>query len=89
MRDTTISQLIDALECEIEAIKKRGGANPIEVLGGPFKGQSDSKHLYVFPVSHDAYVRDDCPIKIVFGARRAKGNGRGLGRGYSHHCFRP
>jgi len=73
MRDTAISELVDAVECEIEAIKKRGGSNSIEVLGGPFAGQSDNKHLYVFPASKDSYVRDDCPIKIVVGEGASEG----------------
>lgn len=42
MGNTTISRLIEALECEVEAVKKRGESNVIEALKTQSDGQFDN-----------------------------------------------
>ncbi len=81
MGEEIILRLIEALECEIQAIKKRGATSSIEVLGGQCKGQCDNNHIYVFPVSNDVYVRDDSPIKVVVGQQESNGMVVSLGEG--------
>ena len=81
MQSETISKMIEALELEIKAIKKRGGSKSIEVMGGQLKGKSDNNYLYAFLIDTDVYLRDDSPIKIVIGKEEAKGIVVSLGEG--------
>ena len=81
MQSETIPKMIEALELEIKAIKKRGGSKSIEVVGGQLKGKSDNNYLYAFLVDADVYLRDDSPIRIVIGKEEANGIVVSLGEG--------
>jgi len=83
----TIRKMIDALDLEIKAIKKRGGSSSIEVLGGQFKGKSEDYYLYTFLVDPNLYLRDDSPIKIVIGREEVNGSGKS-GSGLSRKTLR-
>lgn len=81
MQSETISKMIEALELEIKAIKKRGGSKSIEVVGGQLKGKSDNNYLYAFLIDTDVYLRDDSPIRIVIGKEETNGIVVSLGEG--------
>jgi len=76
-----IQKMIDALDLEIKAIKKRGGSSRVEILGGQFKGKADNNYLYAFRVDTDLYLRDDSPIRIVVGREEVNGLVVSLGEG--------
>jgi len=81
MSNDAITQMIAALDLEIDAIKKKGGASSVEVTGGQLKGKYEDGFLYLFPVSTEAYLRDDSPIKIVVSKEEADGTVVSFGEG--------
>ena len=81
MSKENIQKMIDALDLEIKAIKKRGGSSRVEILGGQFKGKADNNYLYAFRVDTDLYLRDDSPIRIVVGREEVNGLVVSLGEG--------
>ena len=81
MSKENIQKMVDALDLEIKAIKKRGGSSRVEVLGGQFKGKADNNYLYAFRVDTDLYLRDDSPIRIVVGREEVNGLVVSLGEG--------
>lgn len=81
MPNNSITQMIAALVLEIDAIKEKGGTSSVEVSGGQLKGKYENGYLYLFPVSTEAYLRDDSPIKIVVGKEEADGTVVSFGEG--------
>ena len=70
---SVISQMIEALSLEVQAIKKRGGSSAIEVRGGELRGHTEGQVLYVFPVDEDVYFREESPIRVVIGQQETDG----------------
>ena len=68
-----LSRMIDALALEVAAIRKRGGGSQIDLRGGERVGQAEEHWLYRFPVLEDLNLRDDTPVRIVYGDREASG----------------
>lgn len=65
--------MIDALGLEVAAIRKQGGGTQIELRGGELIGQAEDNWLYRFPVGEDLNLRDDTPVRLVYGNRETSG----------------
>ncbi|MDX6528485.1 MAG: hypothetical protein QOH41_775 [Blastocatellia bacterium] len=68
-----LSQMTRALGLEVAAIRKRGGAHQTDIRGGERIGRSERNILYKFPLSDELQLRDDTPIRIVYGQEEADG----------------
>lgn len=64
---TALPEMIEALGLEVAAIRKRGGANQIELGNGERVGQAESGWLYRFIVSEDLNLRDETPVRLSIG----------------------
>ncbi|MFQ6024206.1 MAG: AAA domain-containing protein [Acidiferrobacterales bacterium] len=75
--DEILSELVKALNLDIEAIKQQQGrASAIEVYGGEYRGTAEGNVLYAFPVTDEfaVYLHDESPIQVVVGKERADGS---------------
>lgn len=73
MAEGVIPVMIEALDLEIQEIKKKGGSNWIEVRGGQRRGTAEGNVLYAFPVTEEISLRDESPIRIVVGQEEVDG----------------
>ena len=67
------NELISALKLEIAAIRAKGGQTQVGLRGGMRVGSAGGGYLYRFPVSEDANLRDDTPVKLKFGDQEVSG----------------
>jgi len=65
--------MIDALDLEIAAIRKKGGGIKIELRGGERFGQAEGSWLYRFLVVEDLNLRDDTPVRVTAGQEDVPG----------------
>jgi len=70
---STLDKMIHALELEVEAIKKRGGASSIVVSGGSRRSSIEGHTIYAFPLTEDLHLRDDSPIRLTVGSDKVDG----------------
>lgn len=77
----TISQMLPALNDEIDALKKRGGSNSFELRGGECTGTTEGQYLYAFPFDGEITATDDSPVRIVAGNEEADGTVVSTGEG--------
>jgi ssDNA-binding Zn-finger/Zn-ribbon topoisomerase 1 len=68
-----LPQMIEALQFEVAAIRKKGGGTQIELHGGEQIGQVEGAWLYKFVVSEDLNLRDDTPIRVMAGKEDVAG----------------
>jgi superfamily I DNA and/or RNA helicase/predicted RNA-binding Zn-ribbon protein involved in translation (DUF1610 family) len=65
--------MVEALNLEIQEIKKKGSTNWIELRGGVHRGVAEGSVLYAFPVTEEIYLRDESPVRVVVGQEEADG----------------
>lgn len=65
--------MIDALDLEVAAIRKKGGGIKIELRGGERFGQAEGSWLYRFLVLEDLNLRDDTPVRVTAGQEDVSG----------------
>jgi len=68
-----IENMIEALNLEIEAIKKNTSSSVLELHAGFKQGTAGSDTLYSFPLSEEPNLRDDSPVKIIIGGKEVDG----------------
>jgi len=81
MKKQPIEEMLIALELEIKAVSRRGGARSIEIRGGEYQGSGDNRSLYMFVVGLDVYLRDDYPIRLNISNQTVDGSVVSLGEG--------
>ena len=65
--------MLQALDLEIAAIKKRGGSSTSGLVGGRFIGRAEGNYLYKFPLTEELHLRDETPIRIQFDQHDVEG----------------
>lgn len=65
--ESITAEMIQALEEEIEAIKKDGGTRQVALQAGIRKGAVGSRVVYTFLMSSELTVLDDTPAKLRIG----------------------
>jgi len=65
--------MIEALDLEIAAIRRKGGATQIELRGGERVGEVQGSWLYRFVVTEDLAFRDDTPVRVTAGQQDVPG----------------
>ena len=70
---TAFTHMIEALDLEIAAIRKKGGGTRIELRGGERVGQTEGSWLYRFVMAEDLNLRDDTPVRITAGQEDVPG----------------
>lgn len=65
--------MIDALELEVVAIRKKGGGQQVELRGGEQVGRAEDAWLYRFIVPEDLNLRDDTPVRVTAGQEDVAG----------------
>jgi hypothetical protein len=77
VRDPLVSNALDhmiqALDLEITAIRKRGSSQQLTLRGGERTGEVEGGSIYQFPLAEDVQLRDDTPVRVV--VRRDEANG--------------
>jgi len=68
-----LTHFINALDLEVAAIRKKGGASRIDVRGGERLGTAERQTIYRFPVAEDTRFRDDAPIQIIVSGKEVNG----------------
>lgn len=68
-----LTQMIEALDLEIAAIRKKGGGTQIELRGGEYVGQAEGSWLYRFVADEDISLRDDTPVRVTAGQENVPG----------------
>jgi len=68
-----LTQMIEALDLETAAIRKKGSGTQIELRGGERVGQAEGSWLYRFVVAEDLNLRDDTPIRVTAGQEDVPG----------------
>jgi len=68
-----VTQMIEALDLEIAAIRRKGGATQIELRGGERVGEVQGSWLYRFVVTEDLAFRDDTPVRVTAGQQDVPG----------------
>lgn len=63
-------EMIQALDDEIEAIKKGAGRQQIPLQNGLKQGFAAGRHLYCFSLAFELAVPDDTPAQLIVGERR-------------------
>lgn len=69
----TLTPMIEALDLEIAAIRKKGGGTQIELRGGKRVGQAEGSWLYRFVVVEDLNLRDETPVRVTAGQKDVSG----------------
>src|ERR1043166_2307004 len=65
--------MIDALDLEVAAIRKKGGGARVELRGGERVGHAEGSCLYRFIVTEDLNLRDDTPVRVTCGQEDVSG----------------
>jgi adenylate kinase family enzyme len=65
--------MIQALDLEIAAVRKKGGFTRIELRNGEHIGQADGWWLYRFTVIEELNLPDDTPVRITCGQEDVAG----------------
>jgi ssDNA-binding Zn-finger/Zn-ribbon topoisomerase 1 len=65
--------MIEALDLEIAAIRKKGGGTQVQLRGGERVGQAEGSWLYRFVVAEDLNLRDDTPVRVTAGQEDVPG----------------
>ena len=68
-----IKNLVNALELEVEAIRKKSYSSTIEIRNGKKVKEGDEGYLYIFPNSDDIKLNDDSPIVILINGDDSNG----------------
>ena len=68
-----IENMIDALNLEVDAIKKNTSSCVLELRAGFRQRMVGSDTLYSFPLSEEPNLRDDSPVKIIIGGEEVDG----------------
>ena len=68
-----IENMIEALNLEVEAIKKNTSSSRLELHAGFRQGTVGSDTLYSFPLPEEPNLRDDSPVKIIIAQKEVDG----------------
>jgi len=73
MSESSIGAMIDAIDVELQEIKKRGSIVAVDLHAGQRVNKMGNETLYRFNLTEDILLRDDSPIRLTVSGEQVDG----------------